>query len=77
MSLVDAHRKWTIRADNTIEPPIEDENVEKQLFSIVRHIRDAADEQKRNEELQQAQEAEQREYEQDRMKFAPILEFAR
>lgn len=76
-NLLPLHRKWIIQEDNTIIPSTDDTDIHNHLTTIADTLRAMAQTKIQKQQEQEIQKREQAEYEQERLKFTPMLEFAR
>ena len=76
-NLLPEHRTWIIREDDTVHPPTNDGSIHNHLLTIAGALRAKAQTKIQKQQEQEKQTREQAEYEQERLKFEPILEFAR
>lgn len=76
-SLLPTHRTWTIQEDGTIHPHTDNTDICDYLFSIKEILHTKVQEGRERQQKEENQLRDQAEYEQERLKFAPILDFAR
>lgn len=76
-NLLPLYRKWIVHEDNTIHPSTVDADIHNHLTAIAGTLRAKAQTKIERQQEQEKQTREQAEYEQERMKFTPMLEFAR
>lgn len=76
-SLLPIHKTWTIQEDDTVHPYTDNTDIRRYLFAIKEALHAKFQEKIKRQQEEDRQILEQGEYEEERLKFSPILEFAR